>query len=116
MNLPHTHTHLRLALALSLGAASFGLAAQPPDAAATDAGTSETPVPHEATDDANCLRYTGSRIKADEQPMTAETPVDAEGKPSCANAPGTAYTRKDLERTGRYTVKEALRALDPRLR
>lgn len=113
MNLPHTP--LRLALALSLGAASFGLAAQPPEGVTSQA-TSETPVPHDATDDANCLRYTGSRIKADDQPMTAETPVDAEGKPSCANAPGTAYTRKDLERTGHYTVKEALRALDPRLR
>jgi hypothetical protein len=110
------HMPLRLALALAFGAASFGLAAQPPADAVTDPATSETPVAHDAIDDANCLRYTGSRIKADDQPMTAETPVDAEGKPSCANAPGTAYTREDLDRTGRYTIKEALRALDPRLR
>jgi len=111
------HRRARLVLALACGAASFGLAAQSP-AAAEPAGTptSEAPVPHEATDDANCLRYTGSRIKADGQPMTAETPVDAEGKPSCTTAPGTAYTRNDLERTGRTTLKEALRALDPRLR
>jgi hypothetical protein len=113
MNIPHQP--LRLALALAIGTASFGLAAQPP-AAATGLATSEAPVAHDAIDDANCLRYTGSRIKADAQPMTAETPVDAEGKPSCANAPGTAYTREDLDRTGRYTIKEALRALDPRLR
>lgn len=115
MNLQHKP--LRLALALAFGAASFGLSAQPPaDAGVTGVATSENPVPHDAIDDANCLRYTGSRIKADDQPMTAETPVDAEGKPSCAIAPGTAYTRKDLERTGHYTIKEALRALDPRLR
>jgi hypothetical protein len=115
MNLPHTP--LRLALALAVGAASFGLAAQPPASAhAAGTATSESPVPHDAIADANCLRYTGSRIKADPQPITADTPVDAEGKPSCANAPGTAYTRKDLERTGHYTIKEALRALDPRLR
>lgn len=115
MNLQHEP--IRLALALALGAASFGLAAQSPaDTPTSDVATSETPVPHDATDDANCLRYTGSRIKADPQPLTAEAPVDAEGKPSCANAPGTAYTRKDLERTGRTTVKEALRALDPRVR
>jgi hypothetical protein len=116
MNLQN-HRPACLVLALACGAASFGLAAQPP-AAADPAGTprSEALVPHDATDDANCLRYTGSRIKADDQPLTAEAPVDAAGKPSCANAPGIAYTREDLDRTGRYTVKEALRALDPRLR
>jgi hypothetical protein len=114
MNLPCPSP--RLLLALALGAASAGLAAQPPADAAAAPATSETPVPHDPIADANCLRYTGSRISADVQPRTAETPIDAEGTPSCANAPGTAYTREDLDRTGRYTIKEALRALDPRLR
>lgn len=113
MNIPHQP--LGIALALAFGAANFSLAAQPPGAA-TGAATSDDPVAHDAIDDGNCLRYTGSRIQADHQPITAQTPVDAEGKPSCANAPGTAYTREDLDRTGRYTIKEALRALDPRLR
>jgi hypothetical protein len=111
------YTPLRLALVVALGAASFGLAAQPPaDATTSDAATSETQVSQDAMDERNCLRYTGTHIRADGQHGTSEAPVDAEGKPICINAPGSVYTREDIDSTGHITLKEALRALDPRLR
>lgn len=54
-----------------------------------------------ALNDRNCLRHTGSRLV---------------GKGQCANASGRAYTRDDLQRSGRTDLADALRALDPSVR
>jgi len=55
--------------------------------------------------DRNCLKYTGSRLIS----------ADRHGR-KCANAPGRAYTRDDLERTGAVDLADALRMLDPAIR
>lgn len=54
--------------------------------------------------DRNCLRDTGSRIRA-RDPAT--------GKRSCVAGPGTAYNKDDLDRTGQVDLARALRQLDP---
>ncbi|UNK49240.1 hypothetical protein MNR01_16170 [Lysobacter sp. S4-A87] len=55
----------------------------------------------------NCLQYTGSRIRTAD-PRT--------GKTQCAQGPGRAYSRDDLERTGQVDLHDALRHLDPSIR
>ena len=60
----------------------------------------------EKSSDAFCLRETGShllKIRNDHGQQAIE----------CANAPGHAYTREDIDRTGAFTTSEALRRLDP---
>ena len=54
-----------------------------------------------------CLRQTGSHVHAIVRAGRKGSAVE------CVNAPGRAYTRADLERTGALTVAEALRRLDP---
>lgn len=56
--------------------------------------------------DGNCLKQTGSRI----------TPrADKHGR-KCVNAPGRAYSKEDLDRTGATDLADALRRLDPSVR
>ncbi len=52
--------------------------------------------------DTHCVADTASRIKR---------PAD---KP-CGATPGTTYTQRDLENTGRIDTAEALKQLDPRI-
>lgn len=54
--------------------------------------------------DRNCLRDTGSRIRA-RDPAT--------GKRPCMAGPGTAYSKDDLDRTGQVDLGRALNQLDP---
>lgn len=54
--------------------------------------------------DRHCLRHTGSRL------------IGKDRRQSCANAPGRAYTREDIERTGHTDLLSALRTLDPSIR
>ena len=55
-------------------------------------------------DDRNFLRHTGSRL------------IGKDRSRACANAPGRAYTRDDLARTGAMDTLTALRMLDPSIR
>ncbi|MDR7134757.1 hypothetical protein J2X06_001966 [Lysobacter niastensis] len=52
----------------------------------------------------NCLRETGSRIRAID-PVT--------GKRTCIAEPGNAYSKDDLNSTGQVDIAKALRQLDP---
>ena len=54
--------------------------------------------------DRNCLRYTGSRIRALDP---------ATGKRPCVGGPGSAYSKDDIDRTGQVDLGRALRQLDP---
>lgn len=120
------HRPLRLALfvALSASAAStFGLSAQPVDPAATPqagepvvtgTGSDLPTVADEGEVDRRCLKHTGSRVTADPSPQTEDDRTKEEQE-KCAMGPGTVYTREDLYRTGRTTIEDALRALNPPL-
>lgn len=52
--------------------------------------------------DRNCLKETGSRVIR----------ADRKGR-KCAMAPGRAYTKGDIDRTGAIDLRDALRRLDP---
>lgn len=54
--------------------------------------------------DRNCLRETGSRIRA-RDPAT--------GKRTCIAEPGNAYSKDDLDSTGQVDLARALQQLDP---
>jgi hypothetical protein len=54
-----------------------------------------------------CLRQTGSHLRSISAKPHNERAVE------CANAPGRVYTREDLERTGAFTTRDALRSADP---
>lgn len=51
----------------------------------------------------DCLRDTGSHIR-----RTEDDP--------CVSAPGSVYSREDIDRTGAITTAEALRRLSPAVR
>ena len=61
----------------------------------------------EKSADAFCLRETGSHLRTIRNDQHAV---------ECVAAPGRAYTREDIERTGAFTTAEALRRLDPAIR
>ncbi len=63
----------------------------------------------EKSADSFCLRETGSHLHA----ITNEHSKRAV---ECVGAPGRAYTREDIERTGATTTADALRRLDPSIR
>jgi len=63
----------------------------------------------EKSADAFCLRETGSHLRAIRNDHS-------EHAVECVAAPGHAYTREDIERTGAITTSEALRQLDPSVR
>jgi hypothetical protein len=66
--------------------------------------------------DERCLQHTGSRVTAAARhSRVVRARADATGRVQCAHAPGTAYDRDDLDRTGATTIKEALERLDPRV-
>lgn len=89
-----------------------GLAYANVDTDAADEASQDAELTVEATQDAeaaaetragraNCLKYTGSRIR----------------KPGeCIEAAGTVHERERLDRTGERTTAEALRRLDPSVR
>lgn len=56
--------------------------------------------------DNSCLTQTGSRIAPR---------ADKQGR-KCVNAPGRAYSKDDLDRTGATDLADALRRLDPSVR
>lgn len=60
----------------------------------------------EKSADRFCLRETGSHLHA----ITTDHNQHAV---ECAKAPGRAYSREDIERTGATTTADALRRLDP---
>ena len=108
---------LRLALFVALSASAAGLAAQPVDPAVTSEATdlaSDLPTAVEGEADRRCLKYTGSRVSADPTPRTDDDRT-VEERSKCAMATGTVYTRDDLDRTGRTTIEDALRAHPPRV-
>ena len=110
----NTLRFLPLALATVLSATAFAAVAQPVDPAVEpQAGAADTTADLDV--DRRCLEETGSRVTADPQPATAKDNTERDGH-DCALGNGTVYTRGDIDRTGRTTVKEALQALDPRLR
>ena len=63
----------------------------------------------EKSADRFCLRETGSHLHA-------ITTYHKQSAVECAKAPGRAYTREDIERTGAATTADALRRLDPSIR
>lgn len=91
-------------LSMLVLAAAFAAApafAQPPAAAATTPGAaSETPAPREPQVDRNCLRDTGTRIRA------------RAGERRCTAFAGRVYSREDIEGTGEVDLASALRRLD----
>jgi hypothetical protein len=60
-----------------------------------------------------CLVHTGSRITANRNLRAAR---EGQAERECANSSGRAYTKDDLESTGRYDIADALRALDTGIR
>jgi hypothetical protein len=71
------------------------------DAAATVKLQEDVAADRKAVDDSRCLRQTGSRI----------TSRDSKGR--CAMQSGRAYSKEDIDRTGRTDLGDALRTLDP---
>ena len=67
--------------------------------------TTTVQTPAEKAADAFCLRQTGSHL--------LKVRNDRDGTVECANAPGRAYTRDDIDHTGATTTAGALRDLDP---
>ena len=73
-------------------------------AATSDEATADQSKSKRTTaDDRHCLQYTGTRI----QPR-----ADRKGR-SCIWTSGRVYTQEDIQRTGAFSVHEALRMLDP---
>lgn len=74
--------------------------------------------------DRTCLRHTGTRIHNRARVTVSETDADANAKSAaaldrrrdCGLGPGRAYSRDDIEMTGRTNVADALRVLDPSIR
>lgn len=109
----------RLALFISMGFALAAGAQTPapadPSIPVAPTATTTTPAPATSQDapvtdesraasaDRNCLKETGSRVRAS---------ADRKGR-KCINAPGASYTREDLDKTGATNIKDALRRLDP---
>lgn len=108
---------------LPLFAAVFGLAfaasaqtatpASTQDEVSTNTATAAVPVDADKSTegkqeitDSNCLKQTGSRIAPR---------ADKQGR-KCVNAPGRAYSKEDLDRTGATGIADALRRLDPSVR
>jgi hypothetical protein len=82
--------------------------------AATEAAQSDAVIePTKPQTARTCLTQTGSRITANRN-MRAVREGRAERE--CANAGGRAYSKDDLEKTGRHDVADALRALDTGIR
>lgn len=73
------------------------------DATAIGPDAVEKPGSRDRLADRNCLTETGSHIA----PVT-----DRNGR-QCINAPGRAYSREDIDRTGTFDLTDALRRLDP---
>lgn len=112
-------TSIRIPLFALVFGLAFAASAQTPTPAATQdevaANTAAAAVPADAdkpidgnkdVTDSNCLKQTGSRI--------APRP-DKQGR-KCVNAPGRAYSKEDLDRTGATGLADALRRLDPSVR
>ncbi len=74
------------------------------DKAKVDKSAAQTAA--EKSADSFCLRETGSHLRA-------ITNDHSKRAVECANAPGRAYTREDIERTGAINTADALRRLDP---
>jgi hypothetical protein len=83
-----------------------GCASAQPNAVATTDEKDRVEADATAAADRFCLRETGSHLHAIVRDQN-------ERAVQCANAPGRAYTREDLERTGSSTTADALRHLDP---
>ena len=103
--------HWMITLLGTLVIAGAAQAAQPqttqaqPATAADAASVPQDEAKKDDIKDRNCLRHTGTRI-------THRTATDKDRM--CSNGRiGRAYTREDLERTGRVDIADALRALDP---
>ena len=95
-----------------LGALLFAGAAQAAQPQTTSAPAADAPAPQEQAkkqdlSDRHCLRHTGTRI----------THRKSTTKDTCSNGSiGRAYTREELDRTGRVDIADALRTLDPSIR
>ncbi|RZA30950.1 MAG: hypothetical protein EOP92_33720 [Lysobacteraceae bacterium] len=96
--------------ALALSAAAQTAAPEPTDRVAAPAAEPiVAPVAAQGQEaaadelaDRNCLKETGSRVIR----------ADRKGH-KCAMAPGRAYTKGDIDRTGAIDLRDALRRLDP---
>lgn len=120
MNIP-----LILSASLALGLGFAAHASEPPR---SQVASGALPTASEIAEDdgwiadRQCLRQTGSRISVSESRRLArEARRGAAVQPqasdsNCALAPGRAYSREDLLRTGAMDVGEALRRLDPSVR
>jgi hypothetical protein len=118
MKAPNT---LLAALALSLCAAS---AVAQTVTVRDESGKETTAVAEVAESDAaieptkpqtarTCLTQTGSRITANRNLRAMR---EGRAERECANSGGRAYSKDDLEKTGRHDVADALRALDTSIR
>lgn len=74
------------------------------DTAAT--GPQQESARKDEVNDRFCLRHTGTHIRRHDDRR-------AGGRERCGSQFGRAYTREDLQRTGRIDIADALRALDP---
>ena len=90
-----------LALAASLSLATAWANEPATQANAAPAHAAPAAQVNHAVKDPNCIKSTGSRIP----PKLGQ----------CVNAPGSVYTQKQLETTGKATVAGALRDLSPSL-
>jgi hypothetical protein len=93
----------RIAISFVLCALAFAANAQTADSnqkQAVSAGVTVVTGDKARIEDRNCLRETGSHISS-------------KHRDACVNAPGRAYTRADIDRTGTSTLADALRHLDP---
>lgn len=101
----------RFLLIALLGGCAFAASAQPPVAnqASAPDGASASAAKDAATDEFSrlCLRQTGSRIVA------AQNAHSRKGERRCVAANGHSYSKADLDRTGQFTLAEALRRLEP---
>lgn len=94
---------MRIPLAIAAALLAAGCAGQPSrDDAAAKSATEPTQTSAAETPP-NCMQDTGSRIRR------------SEDRP-CVAAPGSVYTREDIERSGATTTSEALRRLSPSIR
>lgn len=66
----------------------------------------------QADESRHCLRHTGSRIHTMRTVRQRRNGPNI-GKNHCAMSSGRAYGREDIERTGAFDLRDALRRLDP---
>lgn len=99
--------------ALVILLATFGAAAQERDTSVRDAQAQTPAAAVDARSD--CLRYTGSRIRADRHAQRGAAAA-SDRRIGCIAAPGRSYSRDDLNSTGAMDVGDALRRLDPAIR